>query len=72
MKVPEPNSVKRPLTLFPLTVKGLGRAENEKTPPPEVEIIVSEVIKAASTSKQQDLTVQETDLTIADTTGCEK
>lgn len=35
LKVPAPDSPERPLTLCPLTGKVLGRAEGEKTPPPE-------------------------------------
>lgn len=61
VKVPTPDSPERPLTLCPLTGKVLGRAEGEKTPPPEEE--VKEVKEESELNLQQDA-----DLTTADTT----
>lgn len=68
VKVPTPDSPERPLTLCPLTGKVLGRAEGEKTPPPESETKETEVKEEASTSKQDLNAQQEADLTTADTT----
>lgn len=61
VKVPTPDSPERPLTLCPLTGKVLGRAEGEKTPPPEEE--TKDIKEEAELGVQQ-----ETDLTNADTT----
>lgn len=68
VKVPTPDSPERPLTLCPLTGKVLGRAEGEKTPPPEEE--KGPDVKEEATTSKQELTAaqQEADLTTADTT----
>ncbi|XP_063695546.1 uncharacterized protein LOC134826959 [Culicoides brevitarsis] len=62
VKVPAPDSPERPLTLCPLTGKVLGRAEGEKTPPPEEEKEVKEEMKQEMQEGEQmtaDTTIQQ-------------
>uniref|UniRef100_A0A336M7T0 CSON006104 protein n=1 Tax=Culicoides sonorensis TaxID=179676 RepID=A0A336M7T0_CULSO len=68
IKVPAPNSPERPLTLCPLTGKVLGRAEGEKTPPPEEPPKEEPEEKVEAGTSKQENQEGETELTTADTT----